>query len=195
MRLLTFMALGALAALAAGCHSDAGPPRPHSHPVDMAEGLVLADRSHGPELCLGPVMQSDPPQCHGIPLDGWDWDKVEGETVNGTTTTYAAHITGQFDGKRFFVSEAGPNRGGLRHPTTTDRPTGPKPSPAELDRIAAEVAGDKRFGVVSGAPDYDAGVVRFDVVMLTQDLRTRAADRWHGRVVLTGLIVRLTPVD
>jgi hypothetical protein len=62
-------------------------------------GTVLDD-GDGPELCLGPIMSSLPPQCGGPRLVGWDWAGIESEQRAGTrwtgpeyvvTGTYADH--------------------------------------------------------------------------------------------------------
>jgi len=93
--------LALLVALAA-CGSDPGravdpagdpePTPPTSAPVDAgippADGEVAsrtlatvldAGDAGGPELCLGPVAESYPPQCRGIPLRGWDWSQRQGQ--------------------------------------------------------------------------------------------------------------------
>ena len=35
--------------------------------------------SDDPQLCIGAVAESAPPQCSGIVLTGWDWEAVEGD--------------------------------------------------------------------------------------------------------------------
>ncbi|MDQ2697611.1 MAG: hypothetical protein M3Y46_02355, partial [Actinomycetota bacterium] len=40
-----------------------------------AVGTVL-DAGGDPQLCLGAIAESYPPQCSGIPLEGWTWDGV-----------------------------------------------------------------------------------------------------------------------
>jgi hypothetical protein len=44
----------------------------------IGAATVLEDRDHGPQLCLGGVLDSYPPQCGGPDLIGWDWDAVSG---------------------------------------------------------------------------------------------------------------------
>ena len=52
----------------------------------FAEATVLEGGGHGPQLCLGGVMESYPPQCGGPDVLGWDWDDVGGfERASGTT--------------------------------------------------------------------------------------------------------------
>ena len=71
-------------------------------------GTVLEAKDRGPELCLGGVLESLPPQCSGAPLIGWEWDRVEGEERAGGTTWGSYHVVGRYDGKTLTVTEAGP---------------------------------------------------------------------------------------
>lgn len=74
-------------------------------------------------------MTSDPPQCRGVPLVGWDWAKVRQErSLRGTTWT-GAHVQGTYDGQRF---------------TLTAPPSAPRPEPVE---------DTKRFEPVCEKPD------------------------------------------
>jgi hypothetical protein len=72
----------------------------------QATATVLQSREHGPELCLGAVADSFPPQCGGVPITNWRWDQVEGDqTANGTTwETY--QVVGTYDGVSFTVTRA-----------------------------------------------------------------------------------------
>ena len=108
--------VAALLALAlAGCADpapDPGPPTASgsgsgSSSDGLVEGdaFVLEDRSHGPELCLGGVATSLPPQCGGVPIRGWDWEAVEGEEARSGTTWGEYHVAGSYDGDSFAVSE------------------------------------------------------------------------------------------
>jgi hypothetical protein len=82
-----------------------------------ASGTVM-DRGR-PELCVGGVLDSYPPQCGGPPIKGWDW-----EAVNKADFTRVADIrwgefvvVGTYDGTSF----------------TLDRATTPDPSLAPDD--------------------------------------------------------------
>ena len=49
-------------------------------------GTVIESPAHGPELCLGALMPSLPPQGGGPPIANWDWSAVTGyERMSGTT--------------------------------------------------------------------------------------------------------------
>jgi len=72
-----------------------------------ANATVLDDGS-GPALCLGGVAESLPPQCDGIPLNGWSWDAVEGEQTASGVTWGEFHVVGTYDGTSFTLERAGP---------------------------------------------------------------------------------------
>ena len=65
-----------------------------------------------PELCLGAVMESYPPQCHGVPLAGWDWETTaphEQADLDGQVTRWGTYaVTGGFDGSTLTVTDAVP---------------------------------------------------------------------------------------
>ena len=92
----------AAASQAATTAPDDAPPAYEGH------GLVLETRRGGPELCLGTVLESLPPQCDGIPIEGWDWTAVEKEEEAGGTTWGQFRVVGSYDGETFTVHEAGP---------------------------------------------------------------------------------------
>ena len=69
----------------------------------VAHATVL-DAGSGPKLCLGPVMESYPPQCGGPPIDGWTWPDRGTERHNGVTWG-SFTVVGTYDRKRFTVQE------------------------------------------------------------------------------------------
>lgn len=64
---------------------------------------VLESGRHGPEACFGPILESDPPQCSGLPLVGWDWEAVAGEEASVGTTWGGYHVVGDYDGETITV--------------------------------------------------------------------------------------------
>ena len=68
------------------------------------QGTVM-DRDGGVELCVGVVFQPYPPQCDGIPLEGWQWDAVDGEESAAGATWGEYAVTGTFDGERVTVTQ------------------------------------------------------------------------------------------
>lgn len=70
--------------------------------------MVIDTPEREPELCLGGVDQSYPPQCRGIPLEPWDWDEVENKETAAGTTWAMVYVTGTYDGETFTPREVGP---------------------------------------------------------------------------------------
>jgi hypothetical protein len=102
----------AIALLLAGCAArDSGGDAP-AQMVGAGErryqatATVLQSRDHGPELCLGIVLDSFPPQCGGVPIPNWRWDQVEGEQTAGRTTWGRYQLVGTYDGASFTVIRA-----------------------------------------------------------------------------------------
>lgn len=95
-----------------------------------ATSTVLESPDHGPQLCLGGVAESYPPQCGGPDIEGWDWAAVTGaETANGTTWgSYT--VVGTYDGERFTLTEpAAPPSAAPLPPDADDRFATPCPPP------------------------------------------------------------------
>lgn len=86
-----------------------------------ASGTVLESPTHGPELCLGGVAESYPPQCGGVPLVGWEWAEVEGEESANGTTWGDYRVVGTWDGERLTLTEepGAPRREQQRGPELT----------------------------------------------------------------------------
>ena len=78
--------MAVLLALTACGSEDPDALRPAADDLHTASATVLEWPSRGPELCVGGVADSSPPQFGGVPLVGWDRAQVEGEqSANGTT--------------------------------------------------------------------------------------------------------------
>lgn len=88
-----------------GC-ATADPPSVQRSPEAQryrVTSMVLENPEHGPQLCNS-MMESNPPQCEGLDVFGWDWSKVEAESANGTTWgSYT--LVGTYDGERFTLTE------------------------------------------------------------------------------------------
>lgn len=70
----------------------------------IGQGTVM-DVAGTVELCLGPVAESYPPQCSGIPLTDWTWDGVEGAESSGDVRWGAYAVQGIYDGATFAVTQ------------------------------------------------------------------------------------------
>lgn len=69
------------------------------------EATVLESQSHGPQLCLGGVAESYPPQCGGPDIVGWDWAAVDGEESASGTTWGVFHVVGTYVDDVFTLTE------------------------------------------------------------------------------------------
>lgn len=118
------VATALLLALAGCAASDQGggaaaPPAEPGERRYQATGMVLESPDHGPQLCLGVILTSFPPQCEGLPIPNWRWVKVEGEQAADGTTWGSYQVVGAYDGDSFTVDRAAP------------APPEPQPSPEE----------------------------------------------------------------
>ena len=60
-----------------------------------------------PELCLGPVAESYPPQCSGPPIEGWSWKDQRGVfEKSGDVRWGLFSVQGTWDGRPFTVTSA-----------------------------------------------------------------------------------------
>jgi hypothetical protein len=121
------------------------------------DGMVLETADRGPELCLGGVAMSLPPQCGGIPLQGWDWSEVDGEERAGGTTWGSYHVVGRYDGETFAVTEVGPYREGSGSFGTDPDFSTPCPEPPGGWEALGEFTQDEAHPVHAYAtrqPDY-----------------------------------------
>jgi len=88
---------------------DAG-PMPTAIPAaagEVTSWLATVMDTGRPELCLGGVDESYPPQCSGVPLQGWDWsDHQDMFEQAGDTRWGEFAVTGRFDGETFKVTGA-----------------------------------------------------------------------------------------
>ncbi|NRQ35237.1 hypothetical protein HII36_25920 [Nonomuraea sp. NN258] len=87
---------------------------------------VLESPEHGPQLCVG-VQFSDPPQCTGLDVAGWDWSAVRHEAREGVRWG-DYRLVGTWDGARLTITE--PPGEPARHGPMADEDLTPCPEPA-----------------------------------------------------------------
>ena len=133
-----------LAASACASGSPGGTPAPASlgavTPIPpegevAATGTVL-DTGGAAQLCLGAVAESYPPQCTGIPLEGWTWDGVDGAESSGEVTWGAYAVRGAYDGETF-TSTQPPILLALYDPIRPEDPTGGRPGAGDDATLTA----------------------------------------------------------
>lgn len=106
--------------------------------------VTVMDTGKGPELCLGAIAESYPPQCGGPPLRGWRWEDQERGThdTSGNVRWGEYALVGRWDGTAFRVTKAVPAAlydaaTPAPEPTTSPGPGGfdPQQLDAELRRL------------------------------------------------------------
>jgi hypothetical protein len=148
------------------------------------QGTVIQVGDSAPQLCLGPVAESYPPQCSGPEIAGWDWDAVEGEESSGDVTWGAYALTGGWDGTTFDVTSSimlalydpMPFVDPLLDPENAGDST-----QADLERIQAELHESAPFVVLSSW--IENGYVFANVIYDDGSLQAWADERYLPDVV------------
>ncbi len=153
----------------------AGEPNPiAASGVVVGQGTVLQKDGEEAQFCLGPIMESYPPQCSGPELLGWEWpDDGMSESSNGVTWGAYA-ISGTWDGSVF-------TKGEMVIPLALYDPIRPEPDPradpanagsndeALLARVQEELSAWTSVTVLSSYPEngylwatvyYDDGTIQ-----------------------------------
>lgn len=183
-------------------------PAPVPRAIPAAPGEVtthgvatVLDDGGGPELCLGGVAESWPPQCDGPPLVGWDWEQqrqVPAPPGTDATGGYTAAsgvrwgeyaLTGQWDGTSFTVGTVAADSPHGRPPPAV--PTPPPPDQpldeARLVQVQQE-AMDRVPGALSASTME--GRVLLQVVYDDGSLQEWLDSRYDpGVVVVTSALV------
>jgi hypothetical protein len=167
-------------------------PQPVPDGEVRTSGLVMViDEGDGPELCLGAVAESYPPQCGGPALADFDWGDVGSEQASGVRWgSYA--LTGTFDGSTFTVTDAipaalydtmaepqvQPPAAACDEPTTTDTA---KATPEDMDATLA---------AASALPSYASAWLTGNTinVAVTEDAEGAEAElrkTWGGMLCVT----------
>jgi hypothetical protein len=152
----TALVLATLLLALTACGDDGGStatdPRP-DRPTDVpaapgsvtTRGIATVMDTGSPELCLGPVAESWPPQCGGPPIEGWDWADHRGMFESQQDTRWGEFVVaGTWDGATFTFESAVP--AALYDPAVEEPAAHPTPTVAhsrqELEAIAEEVGRD-----------------------------------------------------
>ena len=120
-----------------------------SGPVTTRTPATVMDTG-SPELCLGAVAESYPPQCRGIPLVGWSWRDQDGAFERAGDVRWGLFaVTGTFDGTTLTVRDAVPAA------VYDPGPLPPEPTPCE-DRGAADCDGPSQQRIAEIAEELTA---------------------------------------
>lgn len=155
----------------------------------LATGTVL-DVAGDVQLCLGAIMESYPPQCGGIPLDGWTWEDVEGRESSGDTMWGAYAVTGTYDGERFTNTDP-PIMLALFDPVAAEDPTGGeegRTSDADLTSTQEDIAA--RLGQDALTVWTDRGYVWLQVVWDDGTIQDAADAEFGDDVVIVTSALR-----
>ncbi|GGO71907.1 hypothetical protein [Nocardioides deserti] len=181
---------------AATTPAAASTPRPEAVPaadgrvrtVDLA--TVMDTGEGAPELCLGPVAESWPPQCGGPALVDWDWGAMQGVFERSGKTRWGMFaVGGTWDGTALTVTDAVP---AALYDAAVAESEPPLPAPAralseeELAAVQADVQD------LPGAQGAYVGDGRVSVDVTYDDGSLQAwADEAHGAgvVVVRSLLV------
>ncbi|MGB0102404.1 MAG: hypothetical protein WBP61_19150 [Nocardioides sp.] len=147
-------------------------------------GIATVMDIGSPELCLGAVAESWPPQCSGPAIEGWDWSRHKGMYESQQGTRWGQFVvTGTWDGTTMSVESAVPAP--LYDAMAEEPPALPTPAvehtPAELDEIADEVVSD--LPGAQGASTRD-GHVQVDVTYDDGSLQAWVDETYGDDVVV-----------
>lgn len=167
--------------------------QPAQDDLRTASATVLESPSHGPELCLGGVEESYPPQCGGVPLVGWDWSQVDGEESANGTTWGAYTVVGRYDGTSLTLTEP-PGPPAPPPPpeadpidTPCEAPSGgwraPDPARAGQEQLGATIEAARAQDEHAGAWVDDEEGTQVLTLAVTESLpehEARARETWGG---------------
>ena len=117
MKVLRLVVVAVSIIALSGCAADVsrggspGSDVPPSSPVAPASGEVFAQAtvlqvgSELPQLCLGPIAESYPPQCSGPEVVGWDWTSTDQSEEASGVIWGAYAVQGTWDGSRLTVTQ------------------------------------------------------------------------------------------
>ncbi|HYH27379.1 MAG TPA: hypothetical protein VEA19_01225 [Actinomycetota bacterium] len=100
---IRYLTLSALVLLTACGSGDSSGPVPGDEPFE-GRAMIIQPPGERATMCTGPVAESDPPQCSGVPITNWDWDAVEGEQEAGGTRYGEYRVSGVIEGGTFTVT-------------------------------------------------------------------------------------------
>ena len=207
-RVLRVLLAASVVLVLAGCAGSSGggsaggsdapwtPPTPALPAEVSAVGTVL-EADGGPELCLGPIAESYPPQCSGPPVVGWDWSAVDGEETASEVTWGAYAVWGDWDGETFTLSRE-PVLAALYDPMadpSVPDPWDPSLAPGPLPEAEAQQIQDELAEALPGflASAYVNGRIVAEVMFDDGTLQAATDERYGGDAVV--VVSSLKPVD
>ena len=153
--------------------------------------LVTVMDTGAPEVCLGAVAESYPPQCRGPELIGWKWADHHGTFDRSGTTRWGVFaLTGTWDGTSFTLEDA--VAGAVYDPLPEEPAELPAPAADHTAQELADIAGEVGLALpgAQGAYADEHGHVLVDVVYDDGTLQDQMdAEYGVGVVVLSSQLV------
>ena len=153
--------------------------------------MTVLDSGSGPEMCLGAVAQSYPPQCGGPELVDFDFGDVGAEEAAGVTWGQYA-LTGTYDGTTFTVTESVP--AALYDSLTTPEAGGLDPACDDATTTDADMASpedmDATLAAASALPTYATawlsnGTISVAVTEDPEGAEAELRKTWGGLLCVT----------
>jgi hypothetical protein len=170
----------------------AAPPTPAAAGQVTTVDTVLQEGDGPPELCLGMVLDSYPPQCGGLEIAGWDWDAVEAESAQDTTWG-SYEVEGSWDGETFRVTEA------TAAPAKWPEPSeDPRLDPDNAGAIGSEMSEPEALELQNEVHDHlgglsgwiDNGYIWVTVAYDDGSIQRYADDRYGADTVVVRSVLR-----
>jgi len=156
-------------------------------PVRTVNLVTVMDTGE-PQLCMGPVAESYPPQCGGPVITNWDW-AVHGQDMydeEGDVRWGTYVLTGAWNGETFEVTETIP--GALYDPMVPEPTATPDPTVEHTDKELEDIAEELMDGLpgILGAYGGEGsdGHVLADVTYDDGSLQAWADQQYGAGVVL-----------
>jgi hypothetical protein len=137
-----------------------------SSAVYTGTGTVMETADSGPQLCLGAILDSYPPQCGGPEILNWSWDDVDPDTFESASgSTWGVYVvTGRYDGETFEMTEPASSAMYTTPPPVDHLPDFSTPCEAppggwavvDLEKTTDEAL-NEAFQLASEQPEYAGG--------------------------------------
>ncbi|MBP2435591.1 hypothetical protein [Microbacterium amylolyticum] len=124
-------------------------PPPGDGELTPAALAMVLDPGSGPELCLGAIAESYPPQCSGPAIIGWTWpddDDVFDEASGVQWGTFRVSGTYVAEAAEFTLTEAVPSDGSDLLSAGVDGITGTVQLSVVLDDGSLQATANERYG-------------------------------------------------
>lgn len=74
-------------------------------PVQTRRPVTVVDTGSGPQVCVDAVLATVPPQCTGLPVEGWSWDEQPHQAEGEVRWVERVVLSGTLDGQVLTVAD------------------------------------------------------------------------------------------